>query len=55
MLLLGNPELDSLVTGSTGYGDYLDHACALTKEQKKFNKALKDGQLKAMAGLLIAA
>jgi len=32
MLLLGDPELDSLVPGSTGYGDYLDPACALTKE-----------------------
>lgn len=33
MLLLGDPELDTLVPGSTGYGDYLDPACALTKEQ----------------------
>jgi len=33
MLLFGDPELDALVPGSTGYGDYLDSACALTKEQ----------------------
>ncbi len=33
MLLLGDTKLDALVPGSTGYGDYLDPACALTKEQ----------------------
>ena len=33
MLLLGDTKLDKLVPGSTGYGDYLDPACALTKEQ----------------------
>lgn len=33
MLLLGDPELDALVPGTTGYGDYLDPACDLTKEQ----------------------
>lgn len=33
MLLLGNPELDALVPGSTGYGSYLDPSCALSKEQ----------------------
>lgn len=33
MLLLGDPELDALVPGSTGYGDDLDPSCALSKEQ----------------------
>lgn len=33
MLLLGDPELDALVPGSTGYGNYLDPSCALSKEQ----------------------
>lgn len=33
MLLLGDPELDALVPGSTGYGKYLDPSCALSKEQ----------------------
>ena len=33
MLLLGDPELDELVPGTTGYAEYLDPACALTKEQ----------------------
>ncbi len=33
MLLLGDSTLDELVPGSTGYGDYLDSACALSKEQ----------------------
>jgi len=33
MLLLGDRELDALVPGSSGYGDYLDAACALSKEQ----------------------
>ena len=33
LLLLGNPELDALVPGVTGYGSYLDSRCALSKEQ----------------------
>ncbi|MHC4713497.1 MAG: hypothetical protein ACYTAN_09555 [Planctomycetota bacterium] len=33
MLLLGDAELEALVPGSTGYADYLDSACALSKEQ----------------------
>lgn len=33
MLLLGDPELDHLVPGDVGYADYLDPACALSKEQ----------------------
>ena len=33
LLLLGDPELDALVPGSTGYAPYLDSKCALTKEQ----------------------
>jgi hypothetical protein len=33
LLLLGDATLDGLVPGTTGYGDYLDPACALTKEQ----------------------
>ncbi|OGR04843.1 MAG: hypothetical protein A2511_15295 [Deltaproteobacteria bacterium RIFOXYD12_FULL_50_9] len=33
LLLLGDPELDALVPGSTGYGDYLDPTCTLTKAQ----------------------
>lgn len=33
MLLLGDKKLDKLVPGTTGYGEYLDKACALSKEQ----------------------
>jgi hypothetical protein len=33
MLLLGDPDLEGLVPGTTGYGSYLDRTCALTGEQ----------------------
>lgn len=33
LLLLGDAKLDALVPGTTGYAEYLDPACAISKEQ----------------------